>query len=192
VGSANFTRRGLGVLRDPLAANIEAGVLMRWMRGKWHPKELRPPIQGQIIDWASCGNCDLRDPSAEEEKTPDWADFIHCVELTIRWERLPECRMSPKAAGRALIPMGLQCSMPRFVTIYATVPGKILRFCQNCWHKPTPTSACQGSALLMRSAEGQTSFLRSSGERPAHERSTGFPSTRQAIWSWYRSVWQGR
>lgn len=90
VGSANFTRRGLGVLRDPLAANIEAGVLMRWMRGKWHPKEWRPPIQGQIIDWASCGNGDLRDPSAEEEKTPDWADFIYRVELAIRWEQLPE------------------------------------------------------------------------------------------------------
>ena len=90
VGSANFTRQGLGVLRNPLAANIEAGVLLRWTRGKWHPKEWRPPIQGQTIDWASCGVADFREPSTEEQKTPDWADFIQRVELAIRWEQLPE------------------------------------------------------------------------------------------------------
>jgi hypothetical protein len=90
VGSANFTRQGLGVLRNPLTANIEAGVLMRWPRGKWHPSEWRPPIQGHEIDWASCGSDDLGEPPAEEEKTPDWADFIQRVELAIRWERLPE------------------------------------------------------------------------------------------------------
>ena len=43
VGSANFTRKGLGVLQTPSAANVEGGVIMRWLRGKWHPKEWRPP-----------------------------------------------------------------------------------------------------------------------------------------------------
>ena len=66
------------------------GVIMRWLRGKWHPKEWRPPIQGQSIDWAPCGDCDLREPPGEEEKTPHWADFINRVELAIRWEQLPE------------------------------------------------------------------------------------------------------
>jgi len=90
VGSANFTRQGLGVLRNPLTANIEAGVLMRWMRGKWHPKDWRPPIEGQIVDWASCGPRDVRDPSTEEEKAPDWADFIYRVELAVPWQPLTE------------------------------------------------------------------------------------------------------
>jgi hypothetical protein len=90
VGSANFTRRGLGVLRDPLAANIEAGVLIRWARGDWQPTDWRPPIQGQIIDWASCLGTDLIEPSTEEEETPDWADFVQRIELAIHWERLPE------------------------------------------------------------------------------------------------------
>ena len=90
VGSANFTRRGLGVLRDPLTANIEAGVLVRWARGNWQPSAWRPPIQGQVIDWASCRSVDLIEPSTEEEEAPDWADFIQRIELAINWEKLPE------------------------------------------------------------------------------------------------------
>jgi hypothetical protein len=90
VGSANFTRRGLGVLWDPLAANLEAGVLIRWARRKWRPEEWHPPIQGQIIDWASCCGDDLTEPVAEQEETPDWADFVQHIELAIHWENLPE------------------------------------------------------------------------------------------------------
>ena len=153
----------------------------------WNRKAVRDPnpeiahaLWLKAKAWGTRFDCSMpSSPSSE-----NWSNARH-------WEReagLRICRMSSKAAGRALIPMGLQCSMPRFVTIYATVPGKILRFCQNCWHKPTPTSACQGSAFLMRSAEGQTSFLMCSGERPAHERSSGLPSARRAIWSWYRSA----
>lgn len=90
IGSANFTRQGLGVLRDPTKANIEAGVLLKWPRGKWHPKEWRPPIQGRTIDWATCSVAELRDPPLEEEKAPEWAEFIQKIELGIRWERLPD------------------------------------------------------------------------------------------------------
>lgn len=90
IGSANFTRQGLGVLRDPSNANIEAGVLLKWPRGKWHPKEWRPPIQGRTIDWATCSVVELRDPPPEEDKAPEWAEFIQKIEMSIRWERLPD------------------------------------------------------------------------------------------------------
>ena len=90
MGSANFTRRGLGVLRNLDAANIEAGVIMRWPRGKWHPKEWRPPIQGQEIDWATCSVACLKDPPSEEEKVSDWPDFIRRIELAIYWDHLPD------------------------------------------------------------------------------------------------------
>jgi hypothetical protein len=90
VGSANFTRQGLGVLRDPNTANIEAGVLMRWPRGKWDPREWRPPLQGQELDWETCEATNLCEPLSEEEKVSDWPAFIHRIELNIRWENLPE------------------------------------------------------------------------------------------------------
>jgi hypothetical protein len=90
VGSANFTRQGLGVLRNPSSANVEASVLMKWPRGRWHPLDWRPPIMGQDIDWASCGSTQLRDPPMEEQKTPDWPDFVQRMELAIRWEQLPD------------------------------------------------------------------------------------------------------
>jgi hypothetical protein len=38
---------------------------------------------------------------------------------------------------RSLILRGFQTSVPQFVTIRAMIPGKILCFCLNCWHKPT-------------------------------------------------------
>lgn len=90
IGSANFTRQGLGVLRNPANANIEAGVLLKWPRGKWHPKDWRPPIQGRTIDWATCSVVELRDPPPEEDKVPEWAEFVQKIELSIRWERLPD------------------------------------------------------------------------------------------------------
>lgn len=90
LGSANFTRLGLGVLKDPTAANLEACVLIRWPRGKWSPETWRPPIQGRSIDWDACGKEDLRELSAEQEPPADWPVFIRDVELEVHWEKLPE------------------------------------------------------------------------------------------------------
>jgi hypothetical protein len=133
VGSANFTRQGLGVLRNPLAANIEAGVLMKWARGKWHPKEWRPPIQGQTIDWASCGIADLREPSTEEEKTPDWADFIQRIELVIRWEHLPEPDGELRVHLRPGDVPGFRVAVPSLagtnLSQTAIAPGTMSPFC---------------------------------------------------------------
>jgi hypothetical protein len=90
VGSANFTRQGLGVLRDPSKANIEAGVILKWARGSWHPKQWHPPILGHVIDWATCAPAELRDPPTEEEEIPDWPDFVQKIEMEIHWDRLPD------------------------------------------------------------------------------------------------------
>ena len=99
VGSANFTRRGLGVTRDPKDANIEACVLLKWPRGRFDPTTWRPPILGRSIDWASCAAADLCDPIIEDEPRPDWPDFLNRVELTIHWPNLPE----PDGALRLLL-----------------------------------------------------------------------------------------
>lgn len=90
VGSANFTRQGLGTLRDPTDANIEACVLLRWPRGKWNLETWLPPIRGQSVDWATCAVGDLREASEEETQLPDWPVFVQRIELVIHWEHLPE------------------------------------------------------------------------------------------------------
>lgn len=90
VGSANFTRLGLGVLKEPTAANLEACVLMRWPRGKWRPDAWRPPIQGRSVDWTECGEEDLRQSPTEEEPPADWPIFIRDIELEVHWEKPPE------------------------------------------------------------------------------------------------------
>jgi len=90
VGSANFTRKGLGTLDDPLLANIEACVLLKWPSDRCQPEQWRPPIFGQTIDWASCAGGDLGEPLAEEKATADWPEFIQQVELGIHWQNLPE------------------------------------------------------------------------------------------------------
>jgi hypothetical protein len=90
IGSANFTSRGMGVLRDSTDANLEACVLLRWARGKWNPKSWRPPILGRIIDWDECKDTDLKNPAKDDEPLTDWPFFIKEIELGINWERLPE------------------------------------------------------------------------------------------------------
>lgn len=90
VGSANFTRKGLGVVRDPTSANIEAGVLFQLQVAKLKLDAWRPPIEGKSIDWATCAAKDLGLPNPEEDKTPDWPDFIQRIDLSIRWGELPD------------------------------------------------------------------------------------------------------
>lgn len=147
MGSANFTRQGLGVLRNPLAANIEAGVLMRWTRGKWHPKEWRPPIQGQTIDWASCDTSDLCEPAAEVEPAPDWADFIGRAELAIQWEHLPE----PDGELRVHLRPG---TTPAFSVAFPSLDGAVAPQAEALHGTPsplrTPVSPEQVRAMLTR------------------------------------------
>jgi phosphatidylserine/phosphatidylglycerophosphate/cardiolipin synthase-like enzyme len=90
VGSANFTRRGMGVLSNQANANLEAGVILTLSRTEWRPSAWLPPLQGQAIDWESCSAEDLREPPTEDEEVPDWPQFISRIELTINWERLPD------------------------------------------------------------------------------------------------------
>jgi len=90
VGSANFTRQGLGVLSEPRSANIEACVLWQSTRDRWDLDAWRPPIRGQIVDWATCTVADVVDPPVEEAKAEDWPEFVQKVELAIHWAHLPD------------------------------------------------------------------------------------------------------
>lgn len=90
LGSANFTRRGLGVLSGRHEANIEAGVLLIQPRGSWTPRDWRPPIRGQAVDWASSPTNEPLESTEEEVEQFDWPSFIQRIELNVRWERLPD------------------------------------------------------------------------------------------------------
>jgi len=90
VGSANFTRSGMGTLRDPISANIEACALLKLPASEWDRAKWRPPIQGQEVDWASCSSDQLRAPADDKIRAPDWPEFISRLELTVCWDHLPE------------------------------------------------------------------------------------------------------
>jgi hypothetical protein len=113
VGSANFTRRGLGTLRDPLLANVEACVLFKLPGGKWDSKAWRPPTRGQCVDWATCSVSDLREPPLEVAETPDWPSFIARVELAVHWEHLPEPDGELRFHLRAPVVTPLRLLFPR-------------------------------------------------------------------------------
>jgi hypothetical protein len=89
VGSANFTRRGLG-LSNTQNTNIEAGVLVKWHRKKWDPSVWRPPILGCQIDWANCAARQLEKPQQEDDEVIQWPDFIVSIEMKINWENPPD------------------------------------------------------------------------------------------------------
>jgi hypothetical protein len=89
VGSANFTRRGLGVLRDPLAANIEVGVLFKGPAKSISVETITPPIaENGIVKWSDCCAANLAQAQTEVENPP-WPEFISGIELEVRWEVQP-------------------------------------------------------------------------------------------------------
>ena len=115
VGSANFTRKGLGTLKDPEKANIEACVLMKFPRGQWSPEQWRPPILGRSVDWGKCSGKDLQKPSDEDLPTKDWPDFIRGIELVVSHGQFPD------GSGRLLVRLGT-ADWPRFVIKFDNAP----------------------------------------------------------------------
>jgi hypothetical protein len=89
LGSANFTRRGLGVLRNPAEANIEVGVLLSGPAKMLSTDSIVPPIaESGIVNWRDCRSESVATPLTEIEVEP-WPEFISGIELEVRWESLP-------------------------------------------------------------------------------------------------------
>jgi hypothetical protein len=92
LGSANFTRKGLGVLVRNERANIEAGVLIRRPASALSLASLEPPIlEGGVVDWNRCGASDLvNGPPDEVDPLVAWPDWISRVEIAIDWMAIGE------------------------------------------------------------------------------------------------------
>jgi hypothetical protein len=91
VGSANFTREGLGVLTQPERANIEACLLLRSMASVLNLQNWLPPLVSQgTVDWASCTLTDLREPPSDEQPSVKWPDFIFRIDVDIHWDHAPD------------------------------------------------------------------------------------------------------
>ena len=89
LGSANFTRRGLGVLRNPAEANIEVCVLLSGPAKALSTDSIVPPIaESGIVNWRDCRAESVATPLTEIEAEP-WPEFINGIELEVRWETLP-------------------------------------------------------------------------------------------------------
>jgi hypothetical protein len=89
LGSANFTRRGLGVLKKPVGTNIEVVVLISGPGNSIPMAALLPPIaESGIVRWGDCLESDLSVPVQDVEQFV-WPDFIFGIELEVRWEKSP-------------------------------------------------------------------------------------------------------
>ncbi len=89
LGSANFTRRGLGVVQNPIGANIEVGVLLSGPSSSVPLASLLLPIaEDGIVRWDDCLDSDLAAPKQDVEKFL-WPEFIVGIELAVRWEQSP-------------------------------------------------------------------------------------------------------
>src|SRR5208282_929469 len=68
LGSANFTRRGLGVLRNPAEANIEVCVLFSGPANVLSANTIVPPVaESGIVKWRDCCAASLAAPLKEIE-----------------------------------------------------------------------------------------------------------------------------
>jgi hypothetical protein len=89
LGSANFTRRGLGVLSDPAAANIEVCLLATAPTKSLSIEELVPPVAEKgIVQWDHCRSECLAAPPSDIEVIP-WPTFINHIDLAVSWEAAP-------------------------------------------------------------------------------------------------------
>ncbi len=103
IGSANFTRKGLGVGARPNRANIEASVLLTLPASAVDPEAwMRPLAEEGIVDLASCQEGQLQEPAPEEDDNAPWPDFIIRIEVEARWQDGPD----PVGAVRAVLRPG--------------------------------------------------------------------------------------
>jgi hypothetical protein len=102
LGSANFTRKGLGVMAQPGAANIEACVLLTLPASAVDPQALMPPLAEEgVVDLAMCQESQLQEPLPEENADTPWPNFLARIEVEVRWQEGPDpvggVRVVPRA-----------------------------------------------------------------------------------------------
>lgn len=118
IGSANFTRKGLGVGAQPDAANIEACVLLTLPAAIVDPEAwMRPLAEDGIVDLLSCQESQFQEPAPEEESELPWPDFIARVEIEVRWQDGPD----PVGALRIVSRLGPR---PAFTISVVPEPGE--------------------------------------------------------------------
>ncbi len=103
MGSANFTRKGLGVLARPEAANIEACVLLTLPAEAADPQAWMPPLAEEgIVDLADFQENQFKEPMLEEDSDFPWPPFIARIEVEVRWQDGPD----PVGAVRVVLHPG--------------------------------------------------------------------------------------
>lgn len=91
VGSANFTRKGLGVLARPETANIEACVLLSLPATVVDPQAWMPPLAEEgIVDLSVCQESQFEEPTPEDDAGFPWPSFIARIEVEVRWHDGPD------------------------------------------------------------------------------------------------------
>jgi hypothetical protein len=130
LGSANFTRKGLGVLTDNNAANIEACVLLTLSASDLTLSNITPPVlEKGIVDWDSRDATRLTDSTTDEvESPPPWPDWIARVEIDVDWLSLSEPGGSLRTIIRRNAPhpefqIGCFASRGEAETVLGTVPA---------------------------------------------------------------------
>jgi len=81
VGSANFTRRGWGFLKDPSQANVEAGIILKSAVTKGAHHSLLPPWTGREVELTGGASAEIAPPEPEPNTEP-WPRFLREVTLT--------------------------------------------------------------------------------------------------------------
>lgn len=117
-GSANFTRKGFGVLARPEAANIEACVLLRLPAAAVDPQAWMPPLAEKgVVDLAACQDDQFQEPTPEEEASCLWPDFIARIEIEVHWQD------GPDPVGNLRV-VSLPKSRPAFAVSLIQEPGE--------------------------------------------------------------------
>jgi hypothetical protein len=148
IGSANFTRKGLGVGARPDAANIEACVLLTLPAAAVDPEAwMRPLAEEGIVDLASCQESQFQEPAPEEDSDSPWPDFIARIEIEVRWQDGPD----PVGALRIVPRLGPH---PAFTISVVPEPGEpckpLLPVIASAEHEASPITTPVEARLLRR------------------------------------------
>jgi hypothetical protein len=93
LGSANFTHKGWGILKNPATANIEGGIiLLRRGKAADELRALLPKTIGSAVELAGAGNAKLAPPLSEQEEAK-WPTFLIDARLTPNSDRRQELEL---------------------------------------------------------------------------------------------------
>ena len=149
IGSANFTRKGLGVGARPEAANIEACVLLTLPAAGVDPEAWMRPLAAEgIVDLASFKESQFQEPTLEEVSGLPWPDYIARIEIEVHWQDGPD----PMGALRIVLCLGPH---PAFTISVVPEPGEppcnsLLNVTANAAHEANPITTPVEARSLRR------------------------------------------